>query len=1283
MEGGVVVIKFEADTAKVEESLKKIEKTATKVSSATSKATKRANDEEVKAARRKYRNEMQFAKEAREAERNKNKEIASFVRNKMTLEREAQKEELAREKALQFEQKTRYAIQKAAAKEAIKKEKEAAKEAAAAEKKKLKEITDYVNKKYAEEKKSREKAAKQAAEFAKRAQRVEADEAKKTANIMKQLNREKMQIAENERKQDLARVKENARLKAQIEKDVAKQVKKQNAENAKSLRESNKSIEQYAATIYSAKFAIKMIADGMKDTWNATKGAANTALTWYKNLLKVTAPMQTLVGKLITSSRILERIKRLLSFDNIFNFGRSSLEAASDLTEVQNIVDTAFPNMTKEMEDWAENSINAFGMNEKSVKQYAATLGLMAQSAGLAEKASYKLGTGLTAVTADLASIYNKKQEDVYEALRSGVIGGRTAAIQQLGINMSVANLQAYAMSKGITASYTALNNATKTAIRYNYVIEQTRKMQGDFIRTSGTWANQSRVLSQNIEAIKISIGKLLVTALLPLLKILNQILGVIKQIAEHTIKVLSTLGIKIQQAAAASNSSGYDNLTDSLTDVGDAADDAASKVAKLTDGPFSEMHKLSTDISSSNLSDFFGGSSLLEPDTYDTSGFLDVISVKIEELKRKFNIGELEAQWNRFLGNIVKWINDIKIAWKTVWDKKGDEYVGSLVTLLTDILDLVNDISDAFNSMWNAGYGQTILDKMLTVATDLNKTLDNIVKKFKDFWNSGSGHFGNVLTEQGQLNSRKLTPAELAAGKRHTNGQHTPDAFRTVTDITGNRVKKADTELRELTWGEYLAAEFLKVQVAIFDTIDAVIKFVDTINSYLNWDTIGAAGVTILDAVADSLNKISDWLEQHPEVAEKIAKIIENIATGFANAVEDVLTFITDHLDVFEDFVDLMLKLSEHTEEILLFGAALKILGPIVGGLGRNLLGLSVLSKLGIFGGGGGAGAGFLGKIFGKGGLFAKGGKLAAGIGKDVTGALTTAVETGDFLGGGVLIGGLVELGSIATKTVGAFAEKIKEEGLLHLLDYDNAIEFFFLELPDKVRGPMATGFAKIFLALGSSGQAIEKKIAGWFIDRGEDISGFFEKAKNTVGEWKDKLANKAGEIFDSIKEKVSGFKDSIVGKAGEIYDGVTSKLKGIKDIFNDIKNLSWSDLANNAKNLITGTSSIGKANPHSGTSHYDFSGKHANGGVWAPNSPAFAVLGDQSAISGNEYALTEQHLDNIANRMTSAIMSGFARANLAGAGGGNQPINIYIGDEQIKDFIVKSVDENNYRRF
>ena len=58
--------------------------------------------------------------------------------------------------------------------------------------------------------------------------------------------------------------------------------------------------------------------------------------------------------------------------------------------------------------------------------------------------------------------------------------------LRQLGINMSVANIEAYALSQGITASYDSMTQAEKTLLRYNYLLSVTGDQQGDFAKTSG-----------------------------------------------------------------------------------------------------------------------------------------------------------------------------------------------------------------------------------------------------------------------------------------------------------------------------------------------------------------------------------------------------------------------------------------------------------------------------------------------------------------------------------------------------------------------------------------------------------------------------------------------------------------------------------------------------------------------------------------------------------------------------------------------------------------------------
>ena len=41
------------------------------------------------------------------------------------------------------------------------------------------------------------------------------------------------------------------------------------------------------------------------------------------------------------------------------------------------------------------------------------------------------------------------------------------------------------------------MSQAEKVMLRYNYILSTTAKVQGDFARTSGNWANQIRILKE------------------------------------------------------------------------------------------------------------------------------------------------------------------------------------------------------------------------------------------------------------------------------------------------------------------------------------------------------------------------------------------------------------------------------------------------------------------------------------------------------------------------------------------------------------------------------------------------------------------------------------------------------------------------------------------------------------------------------------------------------------------------------------------------------------------
>ena len=188
---------------------------------------------------------------------------------------------------------------------------------------------------------------------------------------------------------------------------------------------------------------------------------------------------------------------------------KEAIDYASDLQEVQNVVDVTF-GQDSAVNDWAKTTLDAFGLNELSAKQFSGTMGAMLKSSGLAGDSVESMAMRITELSGDMASFYNLDAEEAFSKIRSG-ISGETEPLKQLGINMSVANLEAYALSQGINTSYSEMSQAEQVMLRYNYLLMATGDAQGDFSRTSNSFANQTKLLKENWTAFT---GELAVTAL-------------------------------------------------------------------------------------------------------------------------------------------------------------------------------------------------------------------------------------------------------------------------------------------------------------------------------------------------------------------------------------------------------------------------------------------------------------------------------------------------------------------------------------------------------------------------------------------------------------------------------------------------------------------------------------------------------------------------------------------------------------------------------------------------
>ena len=222
-------------------------------------------------------------------------------------------------------------------------------------------------------------------------------------------------------------------------------------------------------------------------------------------------------------------------------FGAEGVKLASDLAEVQNVVDVTFSKSADQINKWSQGALKAYGLSELQAKQYSSTLGAMMKSSGITGQGLVDMSEKLAGLSGDLASFYNLSTDEAFEKIRSG-ISGETEPLKQLGINMSVANMETFALSKGIKTSYQKMDQASQTLLRYNYLMSVSKDAQGDFVRTSGGFANQARLLKTSLQQLAAKAAQTLLPVLTQLAQKANQFIEKITNNPETLKKLQNVL---------------------------------------------------------------------------------------------------------------------------------------------------------------------------------------------------------------------------------------------------------------------------------------------------------------------------------------------------------------------------------------------------------------------------------------------------------------------------------------------------------------------------------------------------------------------------------------------------------------------------------------------------------------------------------------------------------------------------------------------------------------------
>ena len=477
--------------------------------------------------------------------------------------------------------------------------------------------------------------------------------------------------------------------------ETCNQVEKELDETGKKIKEiledQNKSMKSKAASIawIYRKQGMEQSA-AMKKAWSEIERSSESGSEAVKKNIKGIGKQSEKTSKEIgsglggTVKKLVTLFASVFAVKKLVDFSKSCIELGSDLSEVQNVVDVTFPHMNQQINQFAQNAAKQFGLSETMAKRFTGTFGAMAKAFGFGEKAAYDMSTTLTGLAGDVASFRNIGQDEAYTKLKS-VFTGETESLKDLGIVMTQAALDAYALQNGFGKTTAKMSEMEKVALRYKFVQDKLTTAAGDFSRTSDGWANQVKILQLQFDSLKATIGQGLINVLSPVIHVVNTLIGKLMSLVNAFHAFTELVMGKRSGGGASAAAAGMEAVAKAADKAGTAAGGAGSAAKKAA----KDMKGISTGIDELNIinpSDNAGSSG---SDSAGSGGY-DVDD---------FDMGSLsqgEDVVSEKLKGILDLMNQLKSSFVAgFWDAFGDTTVfDSIQNSIRSIKDRIKEIA-------------------------------------------------------------------------------------------------------------------------------------------------------------------------------------------------------------------------------------------------------------------------------------------------------------------------------------------------------------------------------------------------------------------------------------------------------------------------------------------------------------------------------------------------------------------------------------------------------------
>jgi len=222
--------------------------------------------------------------------------------------------------------------------------------------------------------------------------------------------------------------------------------------------------------------------------------------------------------------------------------GAKAVDLAVDFEESLSKAQQIFGDAAVGIENWAKTSATSVGMAQSEYLEAASSFGVFGKAAGLNGDLLAEFSDELVTVAADVASFNNLRPEEALEKLQAG-LRGSNEPLQSIGVLLNAAMVEAKALEMGLGDANGEISEGNKIMARQALILEKLGEQGalGDFARTSGGLANQTRIMKARFKDLGITLGRVLI----PIAEKVSRLVGRLITFGEKIAEVYGEKGFK------------------------------------------------------------------------------------------------------------------------------------------------------------------------------------------------------------------------------------------------------------------------------------------------------------------------------------------------------------------------------------------------------------------------------------------------------------------------------------------------------------------------------------------------------------------------------------------------------------------------------------------------------------------------------------------------------------------------------------------------------------------